>query len=509
MPFKIPSLDEFRDRLVAFGKSLLPGMNFGSRMSQPGRRATYFSAGVTQVHAHVDSVQRDVHPLTAGDGKPINDWCAVVGVELKMATPARKSAAGRVRGSATSTQAINSQLVHNESGLIFRLASGVTIPGIVTDPDGFVDADIAAVDTGSRTRLAAGETLHFLTPSPGIQTDVVLQLPLDEDGFDDEQLGSKRARMLAAFSQTPSGGNQNDFVKWAIAAVPAVTVAFCYPNRAGVGTVDVAAFYSGSGTARTLSVDDAAAVKAYIQTVAPFQVSGTGGALRVLTTVADPRTVELLIQTDGRPSNAFDFDDSSGPTVHAAFTYDPANRKLQFSAALPASLRAGHRLILVGVASAQDGREYQIESIFSADTVVLAAPGPVNAPLATDKIFSGGPLVTPIRDAIVAHLNGEIVYAGRGLVPLAASAVASPIGLDILADGVGPANPAGKYSTAQASWSGAILLASLFGIAKYKGGVRNLTILQPVADYEATDDVFPNDAQIHYVTPGVVIIRSA
>lgn len=507
MPFSIPSLDNTRSLLVAIGRALFPSLNFGSRRSYHGRRVTFLAAAVTQLHAHADSAQRDVHPLTAGKGKPVNDWCAAVGVTPKGATPARKSAAGRVRGSATSIQAIGSQLVHSESGLTFQLASPVTIPGIITDPDGFVDADIVAVDVGSKTRLSAGEVLHFSSTSPGIQTDVVLQLDLDQDGFDAEQFGSVRARMLATFSQTPSGGNQADFVKWAMASLSTVATAYCYPNRAGAGTVDVVAFYNAGGTARSLSVGDIAVVKSYIQAVAPFQVAGSGAGLRVLTTVADPQLVEIRIQPNGQPAFAFDWDDSSSPTV---LSWDPATRKLRFAAALPVSLRAGHRLALVGVASVQDGREYQIESIFSSDTVILSASAlPPNAPAATDKIYSGGPLVTPIRDAIVAHLNGETIYAGRGLTPLPASAVDSPIGLDILADGIGSANPAGKYNSAQSSWSGAILLAQLFGIAKYKAGVRNVTILHPTADYEALDDPFPADGQIHYITPGTVIVRSA
>ncbi len=506
MSFKPPTLDETRSFIVGLGKALLPRLNFGSRRSHHGRKATYLAGAVTQLHAHVDSAQRDAHPLTAGPGKPINDWAAAAGVEVRAATPARRSAAGRVRGSATSTATAGLQLVHDVSGLIFQLNSNVTIPGIFGDPDSFVDADILAVDVGAVTRLTAGETLKFLSPPAGIQTEVVLQLDLDVDGFDTEQFGSLRSRVLATFSQTPSGGNQNDFVKWVIAALPTVAQGFCYPNRAGPGSVDVVGFYNGSGAARSLSAPDRAAVLAYIQSVAPFQVTGSGGALRVLQTVADPRTVEILIQDTGQAAFAFDWDDSALPTV---LSWTAASRRLQFNAALPTTLRAGHRLVLVGVASAQDGREFKIESIFSADTVVLASPGPSVPPAATDKIFSGGPLVTPIRDAIVAHLDGQTVYAGRGLTPLAESAVDSPVGLDILAEGIGPANPGGLYSSSQASWSGAILLAALFSIAKYKAGVRNLTILQPAADYEAFDDAFPANTQIHFVSPGVVIIRSA
>lgn len=510
MPFKIPSLSDTRDFVVALGKALFPNSNFGSRRSWHGRKATYFAAGITQIHAHVDSAQRDLHPLTAGEGKPINDWGTTVGVAAKTATPARKATAGRVRGSATSVAASGEQLRHEASGLIFALSSTATIPGIVGDPDGFVDADIVGVDVGSQTRLAAGETLVFLATIPGIQTNVVLQKDLDEDGFDAEQFGSYRSRVLATFSQSPSGGNQSDFVKWTLASLNTIATAFAYPERAGRGTIDLVGFYSASGTARTISVDDAAAILAYIrtQTTAPFQITGTGGGLRVLTTIADPQDVEVLLSANGQAAFAFSWDDTGPPTVSA---WTSATRELTFSAALPGSLRAGHSLILVGVASSQDGREFKIESISGSNKVILEE-APENDPVATDQIYSGGPLVKPVRDSIIAHLNGETVYAGRGLTPIPASQTTadgiSIVGLDILAEGLGSANPGGIYNGANGpTWTGGIIRNTLAKIAMYKAGVRNATIVTPAADYEAVDDAFPNDAQIHYVTPAAVVVR--
>lgn len=504
MPFPIPSLDEARDFLVALGKALFPASNYGSRRSWHGRKATYAAGATTQILANVAAAQRDVHPLTAGDGKPINDWGKTVGVARKGATPARRSSAGRVRGAAFATASLGEQLKHASSGLLFELNQNVSLPD---EDDPFVDADIVAVDVGSQTRLLAGEVLSFVNEISGIERNVVLQLPLDQDGFDAEQFGSYRARVLSTFSQSTSGGNQSDFVKWALASLPSVATAFCYPNRAGRGTVDVVAFYNASGTARSLTDDDRAAVALYIrtQTTAPFQITGSGGGLRILETVADPRPVEILLTPDGRAAFAKDWDDSSPGVV---LSWNATTRELRFTGgSLPLSLRAGHRLVFRGVASAQDGTEFKIESISGVDKVILEV-APAVSPVATDVIYSGGPLVSPVRDAIVAHLNGETVYAARGLLPLAASAVQSIVGLDILAEGLGSANPGGIYnSTAGPSWSGGIVRAALFGIAKFKGGVRDVTIVTPASNYEAVDDAFPNDFQIHYVTPGSVLVR--
>lgn len=505
MPFPIPTLDKFRERLVAFGRALFPSADYGSLQSYHGRRATYISSAATSLHAHANSAQLDVHPLTAGEGKPINDWGEAVGVARKTATPARKSDAGRVRGAAGATVTSGEQLRDENTGLVYAVNQSVTIPGVFgVDPDSFVDADIVAIDTGSATRINAGAVLKFIAPPPNIETIVMLQLDLDEDGFDAEQFGSYRSNVLAALQQTPSGGNQSDFVKWAIKSLNSVATAFAYPNRAGKGTIDVVAFYNASGTARSLSSDDRATVLLYIQTQAPFHVAGPGGPLRVLTTVADPQNVEITLQPNGQAAFAFQWDDATPLVV---LSWNGTTRELRFTTPLPISMRPGHSLVLRGVASPQDGREFKIESLSGSDKVILEKV-PAVAPVATDVVYSGGPLVTPVRDAIVAHLNGQTVYAGRGLTPLAASAVASPIGLDILAEGIGSANPAGIYnSTNGPSWSGAIIRATLAKIATYKGGVMNVAIVTPVADYEAVDDVFPLDAQIHYVTPGAVLVR--
>jgi uncharacterized phage protein gp47/JayE len=519
MPFKIPSMDETRDFVVALGKSLFSFANIGSRKSWHGRRATYLAGAVTQLHAHGDSAQRDSHPLTAGEGPPISAWGEAVGVPRKGATPARRSSAGRVRGTGTTPVPAGTQLRHETSGLIFEIENSAVIPG-APGVDGFVDADIVASESagsvGSSTRLSAGEALNFLITPPGLQSTVVLQLDLSDGGFDREGFGSYRSRVLAAFSQPTAGGTPADFVKWALASLNSVTAAFPYPNRAGRGTTDVAVFYSSSGAGRAVTAPDRATVLSYIQTQAPFQVAGPnlGGVapLRILTTVADPRSIEILVDTDGRSAFNFDWDDSSNPTV---LSWQPGGitNKLRFAAPLPSTLRAGHRLILVGVATAQDGREYTIDSIAGSDAVILVETPPV-APAATDKIYSGGPVVTPIRNAIVAHLDGQIVYAGRGLTPLPAATADSQgisiVNLDVLAEGVGPANPGGKYNSAAGpTWSGGILRAALFSIAKYQQGVRNVTVVTPAADYEALDDPFPNDGQIHFVTPGAVVIRSA
>jgi hypothetical protein len=494
MAFPIPTLSEARDFLIAVGKAVFPDRNYGNLKSYHSRRATFLAAAVTQLHAHIKSVQDDVMPDTAGDDGPIDRWGAILGIDRKSATPARKSQAGRVIGTSGTAVTQGEELTHEASGLRFQIATTTTV-GV----GGSIDADIEAIDTGSQTKLTAGPVLRFVATPAGLETSVVLQRDLDEDGYDAEPFGAYRARVLAAFSEPTAGGTQSDFVAWML-EVEGVSQAFAYPNRAGVGTVDIVALHTGSGTARELDLADQEEVLDYVAELAPAQLSATGGSLRYLDIVADEEDVELVVEPSGEAAYAFDW--TGGPATVATWT--AGTRTLQFTAARPSSMKAGHRISIKGVATNQDGQEFTIEALSGADSVILEE-APAIAPAATDLVYSGGPLVTPIRDAILAHMNGENVYAGRSRVPLAESSLESTVGLEVLVDGIGPANPDGIYGP----WNGNLLRSLLYQIAMYKGGVRNVTIATPATDVEATDYDFPDDDQIGLIIPRRVLVRGS
>jgi hypothetical protein len=120
---------------------------------------------------------------------------------------------------------------------------------------------------------------------------------------------------------------------------------------------------------------------------------------------------------------------------------------------------AGGRIVLKGVASSQDGTPYKIESLSGTDAVVLET-APTVAPVATDLVYAGGPLTSTIRDAILAHINGDTLLADSN-GPLPSAIAASTVNLRVLLDGIGTANPAGIYG----SWRGALLKGALSTIA--------------------------------------------
>lgn len=494
MAFELPTLTKVRALMIAAGQAVFPDRNWGNAKSYHARRATFISAAVTQIIASLRDLLLDLFPTTARDGGGIQRWGKLFGVEQNAASPARKSAALRVRGTAGTLVPTDTELVHT-SALRFKVATGATIPGGAE----YVDVDVVAIDTGAQTRLTAGQTLSIVGGVPGLETDAVLVKDLDENGFDQESFGAYRARVLAAIGLPSAGGNDADYIRWGL-EVDGIANAYSYANRAGLGTQDVVGLKAGSGAARVLSPGELAAYVAYIASKAPNQVSAPGGSLRGLLVATDPKAVEIVITPNGDPAYAFDF--TGGPLTVLAWT--AGTLTLQFTTPLPASLKAGHSICLKPVASAQDGRPYRIAAIAGADSVILES-APVVAPVATDVAYSSGPLVQPIRDAIKAHLDGETVYAGKNRTPQPQSALASTVGLEVLAIGMGPANPNGKYG----EHVGGIYRQILTQIALFKQGVRNANVVDPPADVEAIDFEFPLDASIDLIVPSSVLVRGA
>lgn len=505
MAYQVPTLDGMLGFVVAMFRALLPERNIGSRFSSNWRLAKVIAAAVTDLHANLATSLRDVMPDTAR-GAGLDRWLGIVApgglATRKAATPARRAAAGRVRGAVGQGPQYGDQLIHRATGLRFMVGAAGSVPVGGT----YVDVDIVAIDTGSRTRLEAGEVLEFVTPIAGLQNKVELQKALTDDGVDAELDGAARNRLLAALGIPAAGGNQADYVGWMLAQL-GIAQAYAYPNRAGLGTVDVVAFHAGSGTTRLLSPSERATLLAALQLLAPSGVAGTNSSngLRVLTAidgttdVANLANVEITVVADGSTSAAWDWDDTTPPVV---LNWTAGTKKLRFNAPRPATMAAGHRLSIKGVASVQDGAPMVIEALdVSPDTVILQ-DAPAVAPAATDIVYAGGPLVQPIRDAIIAHISGDVLYAGDD-APLAAATLDSTADLKVLTEGVGSANPAGTYGT----WSGALLIAKLRAIATYAKGVRNATVISPAADLEAVDYAFPLDSQIGVLSPGYVLVR--
>lgn len=453
-----PTLDEMHEFLLALGGGLFPDADL-SQGSDGWLWHLTQAAGVTDNHAHVDATENDLMVDTS-EGDILDRWGNIRGVTRKGATGARKANALRVFGAALTNVDPDEELVH-ASGLRFKTASA----GII-GPDGFADVDVAAIDTGSATRLSAGETLDFIATPVGLEETAEIQLDLDEEGTDREEDGAYRSRILSRFKNPPLGGAAEDYVQWAL-EVTGASSAFCYPLRRGKGTVDLAFLHGGSGTARVPLSPEVAEMQAFIDAKRPVSAS-----FRMLEVEAEDVDVEVLITPNGAVENEFDWDDTIPPTVAG---YDGVTRTLTFDS-LPASIKPGDRLIFENPTTpGNTGRERVVEALAGGDDVILEVDEGADEPAIGATIYSGGPLVSAIRAAIIKHF-----------------------------DSLGTANPEQQWG----SWEGTIDPGAVDTAARSIAGVMRVTVVAPAALVEADDPyIDPDDDTIGLLVYGRIIIR--
>jgi uncharacterized phage protein gp47/JayE len=459
MAFTVPTLDELSDFLVAMLKSLFPEQDV-SRASFPAILAKTLAAAATDNHAHLVSVRADLLPDTA-EGEALDRWGAILGVTRKGATPARKASALRLINNSGTNESVTvgQELVH-ASGLRFSINENSSILAGTEQ-----DVDVVAIDTGSATRLDAGEVLTFTTPTTYIEETAELQLDLDEDGDDAEADGDYRRRILARLSTPPLGGAQSDYVAWAL-EVTGVAAAYCYPSRAGLGTVDVAALHAGTGSARLLTLTERSDLLDYIEERRPVHAT-----VRVLEVVEEETSVEVRVLSTGESAYDWDWNDETALIVS---TWTAGTRTLVFTTARPDTMQAGHRLVIKKALGTGDGELCTIESLSSTDAVVLEE-APSVAPANLDEVYAGGALTDPVRDAIIEHING-----------------------------LGTANPdAAPYG----SWESALRLAGLYRVINGVEGVLDSVLVAPVANVEPEDPAFPDDDTINVLTPARILVR--
>ena len=88
-----------------------------------------------------------------------------------------------------------------------------------------------------------------------------------------ETLASKRARVIDDIRHPPAGGNKYDYPKWAKAASPLVTAAWCVPMGQGPGTVDIIILADVTETGSEIPTNELLAiVRDYIVDICPDQV---------------------------------------------------------------------------------------------------------------------------------------------------------------------------------------------------------------------------------------------
>lgn len=232
MPFARDSLTELRAQVSEDIAAALPGSNPLLRFSNLGIIGAVQASMTYLMYGYLDYIAQQSVPFTATE-EYLEGWAALKNVYRITAAPAQGTAqftgtnGVSIPSGTPIVRADGQQYRTTASGTI---ASGsVTVPATaVPDPEGLVGA-IGNCDAG--TALTLGTAIAGVT-STGVAATAFI------DGTDLEKDDALRARMLLTYQNPPHGGDQEDYVEWAL-AIPGVTRAWCVPNAFGSGTVAV------------------------------------------------------------------------------------------------------------------------------------------------------------------------------------------------------------------------------------------------------------------------------
>ncbi len=283
MPFPRPTLTALRTQAMQdITASDLPNAD-GFLRRAVLRVLAWVQAGLAYLHyGYLDWISLQSTPFTA-TGEYLEGWAALA------PTPVLRQAPTFASGPASWTGVAGRDL---PAGTVCARGDGVqfaTMEDTTVGGGGTVATTVDARVAGSAGNTDSGAPLTLGTVIAGIASTGAATGPIT-GGADLERDGPMHTRMLESYAAPPHGGNQADYVTWAL-AVTGVTRAWCAPQGAGPGTVSVyfmmdvaeaayGGFPQGSNGVATLETRDIAA---------------TGDQLAVANTIYPLRSVTPIV----------------------------------------------------------------------------------------------------------------------------------------------------------------------------------------------------------------------
>lgn len=482
MAVTIPSIEETAREIRDLYRALIPGLSTGPD-SIAYRDSLVLAGAVHGLAQDLDAVNRDAVPTTA-EGAALDGWGDVVQVARKGATTATGALALRLTGTPSTVVSAGLTAIDRTTGTTVLTSTGVTL-----DANGQGDVSVDTVDTGdglgvgAAANLPAGATLDLSSPPAGVNPACSLVVALS-GGEDAETDGAYRERIVNRFSLPPQGGTRNDFEQIAL-LTEGVDAAYACPVRNGLGSVDVVALRDGEGAARVITAGMKTDVEADLVAFKPLP-----SVVRVLDVTTEVVDTELLLT----PLSGYgmDWDDSTAIEVQG---YASPTRTVTATADLPADLAVGDRVVFD-----DDGRVFTVTAIPASDEFRFSSNDPdalAYAPTAGVKVYAGGPLTEPVRQAV---LNGYVAPDGSTIPGI---------------NQLGPANEEGRYG----DWIDTVEEARLAAAALSVAGVYRVTVASldvdgtpssPIArpSDPATPGALPEETtSIGLIVAGVALVR--
>lgn len=277
-----------------------------------------------------------------------------------------------------------------------------------------VSVPLVSVTTGIAANLPAGSLLTWVSPPAGLDPTFTLTAALI-DAEDTETDTELVARLLERIQNPPRGGVAADYRFWTENSINITTLAslgikraYVYPQRSGLGSVDVVPLVAGTtGTARVPGSMTRALVQAYVNTKRPITATvyiveasaAAANALRI--------RIRLVPSTAKGGVYMFDWDDNGTPTTITAHTSNTIT-----VGAVPAKLAAAFASgskpriqVIISTANASPlPFEAQVSNIVGM-VITLDRSFTVQPTNAVDYFWAGGGAVDAVAQRILDYSN--------------------------------------------------------------------------------------------------------
>ena len=224
--YAIPTFEAIRAAILRDIRNVLPDAATDAD-SDFYIRATATASAIDGLYHHQLWMARQVLPDTA-DPEYLERHAALRGITRKPAVAASGSVAAT--GAPGTVIPAGEAVRHAATGLTFLTAEQAVIGA-----QGSALIAVLAAQPGV-TPIYRDEPVLWVQAPDGVTSQALLTLSGGQAAESDAEL---LARLLDYMRHPPGGGNASDYRQWAL-AVPGITRAWTFPNRRGLGTVDVA-----------------------------------------------------------------------------------------------------------------------------------------------------------------------------------------------------------------------------------------------------------------------------
>lgn len=221
------TISVIRDRIAGDFNTYISGVDARIRHSLFNVFASVFAGLRWEVDNYLDWIANQSHPLYATESN-LDAWGRV--------WDTGRTQAAKASGTCTMT-GTNGSVIPTGTVLQLLDLTQFVVTQDATIAAGVATASIVALDYGISGNQAAGVIISLYQPITGVNATGVLVST--GGGGDIETDADYRIRILDRIRNPPHGGNEQDYVLWALDASPDVTNAWVYPNENGIGTVVV------------------------------------------------------------------------------------------------------------------------------------------------------------------------------------------------------------------------------------------------------------------------------